>query len=533
MRRHLVPGGVTLNKENRGLLVLKHRTSQHPERSRHVQGLASESGEAASDSRSSDQSDVDMRHKVRIPRHTESMSSTITFHGAARTVTGSRHLLELNGKRILVDCGMFQGARELRELNWKDFPVDPHTIDAVILTHAHTDHIGYLPRLVKLGYRGPVFCTFGTRGLCRVSLPDGGRLQEEEARFHNKHKTSRHELALPLYTEADAFEAMKFLEPMHYHEWQKLPGGAQFRFVPAGHILGSAFAEIYFENGERILMGGDLGRLDSPIIKDPTPMDFAEYLVIESTYGDRLHPKVDVKEHLHRVMSDAWEYGTRILVPSFAIGRTQELLWYLNLLDKEGRLPNIPIYVDSPMANAATLLYSQTEEDHDENMKLDLSEGNSPFRRDLVTFVRDREMSKELNNAPGPFMVISGSGMLTGGRILHHFKSHAGDPNTLILFTGYQAQGTLGRQLLEGAEEVTIHGREVQVRAQVDRIESLSAHADYEEILTWLSNFKEAPKKTFLVHGEYDAQLALQKTIKERLGWETVIPDHAESFDLS
>lgn len=460
------------------------------------------------------------------------MSQSISFHGAAETVTGSRHLLRLNGKLVLVDCGLFQGTRDLKERNWTPFPVDPTAIDAVVLTHAHTDHIGYLPRLVAQGYRGPVYATTGTIGLCKISLPDSGRLNEEDARFHNRHRTSRHDPALPLYTEADAYEALKLLKPLHYHQWQDLPGKAQFRFIPAGHILGSAYAEIYFENGERILMSGDLGRYDTPIIKDPTPMEFAEYLVIESTYGDRLHAKTDAKAMLKRILEQAVEDRSRVLVPSFAIGRTQELLWHLHELDELGELPDVPIYVDSPMANAASLLYQTETEDHDHDMKVDLAEGRSPFRSDIVRFVRDREMSKQLNTSPGPWMVISGSGMCTGGRIIHHLKAHASDPNTVVLFTGYQANGTLGRLIVDGAEFIRIHGEEIPFRARIERMDMLSAHADYEEMLKWLSGFKTPPKCTFIVHGEPPAQASLQQKITEQLGWKTVIPRQGETFEL-
>lgn len=458
---------------------------------------------------------------------------SITFHGAAGTVTGSRHLLEYDGHKVLVDCGLFQGPRAVREKNWDPFPVDPHDIEAVILTHAHTDHIGYLPKFVKMGFRKTVFATFGTVGLCRVSLPDSGRLQEEEARFRNKYRATRHDPALPLYTEGDAYEALKLMEGLHYFQWQELPGGATFRYLPAGHILGSAFIEFYFPNGERILMGGDLGRYDTPIIKDPTSVDFAEFLVIESTYGNRLHPAGDAKEMMYEVAERAVREKGIVLVPSFAIGRTQELLWYCNELEKEGRWPDLPIYVDSPMANKATLLYLQTEEDHDKDMKFDMREGKSPFRPDMVRLIRDRQFSKELNSSPGPWMVIAGSGMCTGGRILHHLKAHLGDPSTTVLFTGYQAEGTLGRDLIDGAESVRVFGQEVDVKAQVHRMEMLSAHADYSEMLRWLRGFKSQPKQTFIVHGEPDAALAMRQHIVDELGWENLtIPAQGDSFTL-
>ncbi len=460
------------------------------------------------------------------------MPQSIAFHGAARTVTGSKHLLTLDGHTVLVDCGLFQGPRELRELNWMDFAFDPAGLDAVVLTHAHTDHIGMLPRLVKLGYRGPVYATPGTIGLCRISLPDSGRIQEEDARYHNRHGTSRHNPAEPLYTEGDAYEAIKLLRPVHYHQFQELPGGATFRFAPAGHILGSAFAEVYFANGERILMGGDLGRWDRPIIKDPTMMEYAEYLVVESTYGDRVHPDTDPKEEIARVLKRAWEERGVVIVPSFAIGRTQELLWYVHELYEEGRLERVPIYVDSPMANSVTLLTVQQTEEHDQDLKLDMSEGRSPFAQDIVRFVRDRQMSKELNDAGGPMVIIAGSGMVSGGRVLHHLRHRLDDPATTVLFTGYQAEGTMGREILEGAPTVRILGHDVEVRASVEQLDSLSAHADSNEILRWLRGFKEPPRKTFLVHGEPEAQEALAVRIQSELGWEVAIPRQGDSYDL-
>ena len=460
------------------------------------------------------------------------MGTTIAFHGAARTVTGSRHLLTLNGKHILVDCGVFQGSRELKERNWLDFPIPPSDIDAIILTHAHNDHIGYLPRLVKLGYQGPVFATHGTHGISKISLPDSGRIQEEDAEYHNRKGTSRHTPAEPLFTEADAYASLKLFKTVHFHEFIPLPGGAQFRFIPAGHILGSAFAEIYFENGERILMSGDLGRYDHPILKDPTPCDFAEYLTIESTYGNRVHQNEDVQAVLKDVLDHAIARRSCIVVPSFAIGRTQDLLWHLNELEQRGELPELPIYVDSPMANAATLLYNTPSDDMDADLKVDLTEGNSPFRQDFVRFIRDRNQSKSLNSNDGPMMIISGSGMLTGGRVIHHLKRRLGNPDDIILFTGFQAQGTMGRLLLEGADEVTLHRERIPVAARIEKLNSLSAHADSNEIMRWLGNFKSAPKKTFIVHGEPEAQDALKTRIETELGWSVAIPELGQLFSL-
>lgn len=461
------------------------------------------------------------------------MAQSIAFHGAAQTVTGSRHLLTLNGKHILVDCGLFQGSRELKERNWKPFPVHPRDIDAVVLTHGHTDHIGMLPRLVAQGYRGPIYATAATVGICKISLPDGGRLQEEEARYLNRKGLSRHQPALPLYTEKDAYDALKRMVKVGYNEDLPLPGGATCRYWPAGHILGSAFAEIYVENGERILMSGDLGRYDTPIIKDPTVMTEAEYLVIESTYGDRLHEPVDPTHQLREVMQRAYQEGAAVIVPSFAIGRTQELLYYIHQLQDEGGVPRIPIYVDSPMAVSATQVYRAAYEEHDEDMRAELKIGHAPLQPDSVQFVRDREQSKALNAQRGPLMIIAGSGMASGGRVLHHLKQRLSDPSTIVLFTGYQANGTLGRELVDGAESVSIMREEIRVRAQIERMTSLSAHADQAEILRWLGNFKTAPKRTFIVHGEPEPQEILRQKIREELGWENLeIPFQGQEFEL-
>jgi len=460
------------------------------------------------------------------------MPISITFDGAAETVTGSRHLLEIDGKRILVDCGLFQGSRELRERNWQPLPFDPASLDCMVLTHAHLDHVGYVPKLVRDGFRGPIYCTRATLGLSRISLPDSGRIQEEDARHANKHGFSRHKPALPLYTEEDAFACLKQFQPIKYHTLQELPGGAQFQFYPAGHILGSAFAEIFFPSGERILMSGDLGRYNTPIIKDPTTIEHAEYLVVESTYGDRLHSHEPVLDKLESVLNEAMQNGGVILVPSFAIGRTQEMLYYMWQLQEAGRLPRIPVFIDSPMAISATDLYKNALEEHDEETHEAIDLKHSPMEPEHVEFVRDRELSKELNSRRGPMMVIAGSGMANGGRILHHLLHRISDPSTIVLFTGYQAEGTLGRRLIDGEPQVRILGHEVDVHARVDKINALSAHADQGEILSWLRGFKSPPRQTFIVHGEPPAQAALQAKIQEELGWKTVIPHWKETFSL-
>jgi metallo-beta-lactamase family protein len=459
------------------------------------------------------------------------MSQSIGFYGAAQTVTGSKHLLTLNGKKILVDCGIFQGNRELRDRNWQPFAFDPTSLDAVVVTHAHMDHIGLIPKLVKEGYQGPIYCTRATLGLAKISLPDSGRIQEEDARYANKHG-SRHQPALPLYTEQDAYACLKRFVTIPYWDFQPLPGGANFRYMPAGHILGSAYAEIYFENGERILMGGDLGRFNTPIIKDPTMVEWAEYLVVESTYGDRLHSHEDPVVRLEEILNEAASSGGAVLVPTFSIGRTQEVLFYLRALQDQGRMPRMPIFIDSPMAISATRLYADAKEEHDQDMKFALEHDASPLEPHLLSLIRDREQSKALNRQHGPMIIIAGSGMANGGRIVHHLKARLGDPTTQVLFTGYQGEGTLGRRLIDGDPEVSIHGEPVHVRASVSALNSLSAHADQAEVMSWLKGFKAAPKKTFIVHGEPKAQAALQAKIKEELGWETEIPTQGQVFDL-
>lgn len=460
------------------------------------------------------------------------MTATLGFFGAAETVTGSRHLLSVNGKHILIDCGLFQGPRELRELNWMEPPIPLDDLDAIVLTHAHADHIGWLPRLAAKGYKGPVYATRATIELCKISLPDSGRLMEEEARFFNRHQLSRHTPALPLYTESDAYAAIKLLKPVGYHSDFSLPGGVTLRFYCAGHILGSAFARLEIPGIGILLMSGDLGRYDTPIIKDPEVMEHADYLVIESTYGDRFHSQEDPSPKLEEVINKAMAQGGVVVVPSFAIGRTQELLYFIHQLHDAKRIPRIPIFVDSPMATSTTQVFIQSHEEHDEDMRQELSVHHQPLQPESVTFVRDREQSKAVNSQSGPMMIIAGSGMANGGRVVHHLKRRLQDPSTIVLFTGYQAQGTLGRELIDGAEMVTIHREEIAVRAEVDMIGSLSAHADQTEMLRWLSGFKTPPKKTFIVHGEPEPQRVLKGKIEEQFGWECVIPQQAQTFDL-
>ena len=459
------------------------------------------------------------------------MGETIQFLGAAETVTGSRHLLTFNGEMVLVDCGLFQGGKELRARNWERFPVEPSEIKALVVTHAHLDHIGYIPKLVADGFRGPIYCTRATLGLARISLPDSGRIQEEDARHHNRHGTS-HTPALPLYDERQAVECLQYFKAVKYDTMTDLPGGATFRFLPAGHILGSAFAEIYFEGGERILMSGDLGRYNTPIIKDPTTIEYAEYLVVESTYGDRLHSHEPVLPKLEELLNWAMENRSVVLVPSFSIGRTQELLYYLKQLEEQGKLPNIPIYVDSPMGISATDLYTNAVEERDDETELKFSLHDNPLEPRGLRMVHDSQESKKLNESKGPVFIIAGSGMANGGRIIHHLLHHLSDPTTLVLFTGYQVEGTLGRNLIDGAKRVRVYGQEVDVHARIDKLNALSAHADQAEIMQWLRGFKTPPKRTFIVHGEPPAQAVLRDKIVAELKWDVVIPHWKEEAQL-
>ncbi|MDR3688586.1 MAG: MBL fold metallo-hydrolase [Fimbriimonas sp.] len=461
------------------------------------------------------------------------MAQSIGFYGAAETVTGSRHLISIDNKKVLVDCGMFQGSRELRDRNWEELPVPPSNLDAVIITHAHLDHIGWIPRLVAEGYEGPIYATKATIELCKISLPDSGRLQEEDAHFSNKHGTGNHHSTVPLYTEKDAYQCLKWFKHVEYNHWHELPGRAQFRFHTAGHILGSAFAEIVFQDGTNLLMSGDLGRYNTPIIKDPTAIEFADYLVIESTYGDRLHSHEDPLQKIASIIHDTMESGGALIIPSFAIGRTQELLYYFRVLQDQGRIPRIPIYIDSPMAVSVTHVYEAAKEELDEEMVKSVEAGRSELEPEGINFVRDRETSKALNSQRGPIVIVSGSGMANGGRVTHHLLHRLPNPNTIVLFTGYQAEGTLGRRLIEGAKEVHLHGEVVDVRARIEKVNALSAHADQGEILKWLGNFKKPPKDTFIVHGEPVAQEALQSKIVKDFGWKTTIPKQADEFDLA
>jgi metallo-beta-lactamase family protein len=451
--------------------------------------------------------------------------------GAARTVTGSKYLLEHDGKRVLVDCGLFQGLKELRVRNWEQFPIPPREIDAVVLTHAHLDHVGYLPRLRADGYRGRIFCTAGTKELCGVVLPDSGRIQEEDARQANRHGYSKHQPALPLYTESDALAVLTQLQPLGYQRAIEIVPGVSIEFLPAGHLLGSAFVVARLQSGPTILFGGDLGRYARPVLPDPSNAVQADVVLLESTYGDRDHVADDNGEELAQVVRSTIERGGKLIIPAFAIGRVEELLYWMRRLEQERRIPVVPVYVDSPMANEALKFYSARITELDEDMR--------PTEKNVSTFATTRfqtvsspQQSKELTASRKPSIVISSSGMATGGRVLHHMAAALPDPRNTVLFVGYQAAGTRGRKLVDGARDVRIHGQSISVNARIGKIDSMSAHADRGEIMRWLGTFPAKPGRVCLVHGEPEPMDALKTVIQQRLGWTAETPHHLQRLSL-
>jgi len=450
----------------------------------------------------------------------------LSFLGATETVTGSKYLLETGDKKYLIDCGLFQGKKELRLRNWEPFPVDPKTIEAVILTHAHLDHTGYLPLLVKQGFKGKIYATEATRDLAEILLLDSGRIQEEDARQANKHGYSKHKPALALYTENDAKHAMKYFHTVDFGVVHRLPGNVTFSFAHSGHILGSALVTIK-DHERTVVFSGDLGRPLDPVLIHPEHIESADYLVLESTYGNRLHPKRDVLTQLEEIIKSTFARGGTVVIPAFAVGRTQILLYYIYRLEQENRLPaHTPIYLDSPMAQNATALWNKYVGEHR------LPKAECERVCSVAEYVRTPEESKRLDRSSVPSIIISASGMAEGGRVLYHLAHFAPKEESTILFTGYQATGTRGADMLRGAREIKIHGQMIPVRARVENLDTLSSHADYEETIAWLKNFKKAPKKVFLTHGEQDSATALKAKIEANLGWNVVVPRYLESFDL-
>lgn len=450
----------------------------------------------------------------------------LQFLGATGTVTGSKYLLTLNTKRILVDCGLFQGYKELRLRNWTRLPFAPAEIDAVVLTHAHIDHSGYIPLLVKQGFKGPIYATKATCDLCSILLPDSGYLQEEDARSANRHGYSKHHPALPLYTVADAKESLKQFKAVDFSKQYAIVPEVEITWRRAGHILGASFVQVE-SAGKRLLFSGDIGRFQDPVMKAPEMLSQTDYLVLESTYGNRLHDKTDPKDSIAAVVLETIQRGGTVLIPAFAVGRAQSILYYLAQLKREKRIPDIPIYLDSPMAVDVTQLLRQyaATETH-------LSQDECAMACKAASYVTSVEESKALNEAIHPKIIVSASGMMTGGRILHHLKALAPEARNTILMTGYQAGGTRGASLLEGQRQLKIHGETFTIKAQVKCLNSASAHADYADILHWLKHFERAPSKVFLVHGEPEAAVFLKSKIEKELGWYCEIPTYLQKVNL-
>lgn len=453
------------------------------------------------------------------------MTVRLQFLGGVGTVTGSKYLLHAERARVLVDCGLFQGFKQLRLRNWAPLPVEPSRIKAVVLTHAHLDHSGYLPLLVRQGFNGPIYCTDATRDLCAVLLPDSGNLQEKDAEYANRHGFSKHTPALPLYTMQDAERALELFHPIPFGREQPVAKGLTARLLPAGHILGAAMVEL--KTGARtVLFSGDLGRPGSATMLDPTVVRHADTLVVESTYGDRRHEPADPEDALAEVINRTAARGGTVLAPAFAVGRTQALLYHLYRLKGAGRIPDLPVFLDSPMAIEASEIFCDHAGDHR------LSPAECRAACAVATYTRSVAESKALDQNSMPSVIISASGMATGGRVLHHLKRFAPDRRNTILFTGFQAGGTRGQAMLAGAEAVKIHGAMVPVKAEVANLNMLSAHADSDEIMAWLRQFARPPRQTYITHGEPLAADGLRRRIEAELGWKVFVPDYRDEADL-
>lgn len=464
----------------------------------------------------------------------------ISFYGGVGTVTGSKYLIEHDGKKVLVDCGLFQGFKELRERNWQPPPFEPESLDAVIITHAHIDHTGYLPRVVRLGYDKPIYTSKGTGDLLKILLPDSARLQEEEADFRNRHQLTTHTPALPLYDENDARDTLKLLHTVPNDGVPvEVAPGIRASFLVAGHIMGASLVLLEIDGaGEdggtlRFLFSGDLGHYDQPIVKDPAPPPVCDYLMVESTYGNRLHGDVDSATQMARIINEAAERGGPVLIPAFAVGRTQEVLYLIRELEDDKRIPVLPVVVDSPMAAQATQVYNRWTDEHDEEYASILNTKRHPLRTGSMTTASTRDESKKVNNMKGARIIISASGMMTGGRVLHHAVRILPDENATVVFVGFQAAGTTGRRVQEGEREVKIMKQWVQVNCRVEKVEGFSAHADWKAVLRWLEGLPNRPKKVFTTHGEPEAAEAMAEHIRDRFGWDVMVPDYLETEELS
>jgi metallo-beta-lactamase family protein len=463
------------------------------------------------------------------------MDVRIKFLGAAQSVTGSKYLVEVDSKKILVDCGMFQGQKELRLRNWNPLPIDPKEIDIVLLTHGHIDHVGYLPRLVKDGFKGRIICTAATEDLLGIMLLDAAKLQEEEALFAFKRGYSKHEHPEPLFTTDDAKSVLPLTgsQPMK-KEFYILPG-VTASFHNAGHILGSAFLQLHVKGNSQtktITFSGDLGRYDDPILYPPDPLPPTDILLVESTYGDRLNPMQDVEGQLCKVVDEAYANEGALVIPAFALGRTQSLIYYLIKLMQAKSIPTLPIYIDSPMAISVTNLYERHAELHKIPVTKEHNELISIFDSPNIHFCNTRESSQALNAIKKPIIIISASGMATGGRVLHHLSHRLPKENDTVLFAGYQAEGSRGRRIVEGEPTIRIFGKEVPVHCHVREVHGLSAHADQSELMRWVSTLQQPPKQIFVTHGEIESATTFSKLVQEKLGWNTLIPKYLEEVEL-
>lgn len=450
----------------------------------------------------------------------------VTFYGATATVTGSKTLVEVGGKRLLVDCGLFQGFKTLRERNWAPLPFDPASLDAVLLTHAHIDHSGALPLLMRQGFKGRIWTTAASAELCSILLQDTAHLQEEEARYRNRHGATKHAPAEPLYTVQDAKHCLDHIHPVARDGMLQLGDGVEVQFTPAGHILGASSVRIARE-GRSVLFSGDLGREDDQVMLPPTTGQVADWVVIESTYGDRQHIELDPAEQLGDIVRRTAARGGVVIIPAFAVGRTQGLLYALYRLKQARAIPDLPIVLDSPMGIAATGLYHRHNELHR------LTDEECEGIQHMTRFVRDVEESKALMRQRYPMVIIAGSGMVTGGRVLHHLANYGPHARNSVVLSGFQAGGTRGASLAEGAKSVKLFGEYVSIRAEVRQIEGLSAHADQSGLLAWLKALGKAPQQVFVNHGEPQAADTLRLRITEQLGWKARVPDYRETFRLA
>lgn len=463
----------------------------------------------------------------------------ITFLGGVGTVTGSKYLVEHNGYKVLVDCGMFQGLKELREKNWTDFQFEPAELDAIIITHAHIDHTGLLPRVVKLGYSGPVFTSRATGDLMKILLPDSARLQEEDADYRNRHNLTRHSPALPLYDEDDATKALSLLQTVQNNgDPVDVCPGFRASFLVAGHIIGASLVLLEIDGAKedgstlRFLFSGDLGHYDQPIVRDPASPPACDYLMVESTYGNRLHGDEPSEEQMARIINEGAKRNAPILIPAFAVGRTQEVVYMIRELEEAKKIPVLPVIVDSPMAAKATEVYRRWNDEHDEEYSAIKARHGFPLKTGSMKTTSSRDESKKLNNMHGARIIISASGMMSGGRVMHHAMRILPDENATVVFVGYQAAGTIGRRVQDGEKEVRIMKNWIPVRCNIERVEGFSAHADWKAVLKWLGGLPSRPEKVFTTHGEPDAAEAMAQHIRDRFGWDVIVPQYEQTTEL-